>query len=204
MQTVWKYFVSLVLSYKVRKKTAVLRCTANQVGTGHKLHFQPKHPARAKLAAINNKNGCGTAEVLCRNFRSVSYHCNYHIRSGKRQCCSVIPPTKSAQVISSIFSPKIQLGPNWQQSTTKMAVAGIRCDGDSSGSASYNWYYQIRSGKRQLCSVVMPTKSAQVISSIFSPKIQLGPNWQQSTTKMAVVRLRCNVDIFGSISYNWY
>ena len=26
----------------------------------------------------------------------------------------------------------------------------------------------------------------------FSSKIQLGPNWQQSTTKMAVARLRCN------------
>ena len=26
-------------------------------------NFQPKNPARAKLAAINNKNGCGTAVV---------------------------------------------------------------------------------------------------------------------------------------------
>ena len=39
-------------------------------------------------------------------------------------------------------------------------------------------------------------------SSIFSPKIQLGPNWQQSTTKMAVAGLRCNADIFRSISYH--
>ena len=63
MQTVRKYFISLILSYKVRKNTALLCCTANQAGTGHKLHFQPKHPARTKLAAINNKNGYGTDEV---------------------------------------------------------------------------------------------------------------------------------------------
>ena len=49
----------MILSYKVRENTALLLCTSNQVGTGHKLHFQPKHPARAKLAAINNKNGGG-------------------------------------------------------------------------------------------------------------------------------------------------
>ena len=66
MQTVRKYFISLILSYKVRKKTALLRVT----------------------------------------------------------------PTKPAQTISSIFSPKIQFGPNWQQSTTKMAVAGLRCNAD--------------------------------------------------------------------------
>ena len=35
----------------------------NIVGTGHKIHFQPKNPARAKLAAINNKNGCSTGDV---------------------------------------------------------------------------------------------------------------------------------------------
>ena len=45
------------------KNTAMLRCTANQAGTGHKLNFQPKNPDMAKLAAINNKNGCGMAEV---------------------------------------------------------------------------------------------------------------------------------------------
>ena len=66
------------------KNTSLLRCTANQVGTGHKLHFHNKHPVRTKLAAINNKNGCGTAEVRCRHFGSVSYHWYYHIRSGKR------------------------------------------------------------------------------------------------------------------------
>ena len=107
---------------------------------------------------------------------SISYHWYYHIRSLKIQLCSVVPPTKSAQAISSIFSPKIQLGPIWQQSTTNMAVARLRWDGDNSVSVSYNWYYHIRSLKIQLCSVVPPTKSAQAISSVFSPKIQLGPN----------------------------
>ena len=63
MQTVNKCFMSLILSYKVRKNTALLCCNTNQAGTGHKLHFQPNNPARAKLAAINNKNGCGRAEV---------------------------------------------------------------------------------------------------------------------------------------------
>ena len=58
-----KCFISLILSYKSRKKTSLIRCTTKEVGTGHKLNFQPKNPARAKLAAINNKNGCGTAEV---------------------------------------------------------------------------------------------------------------------------------------------
>ena len=129
------------------------------------------------------------------SFGSISYHWYYHIRSGKIQLCSVVPPTKSAQTISSIFSPKTQLGPNWQQSTTKMAVTGLRCDGDSIGSISYNWYYNIRPGKIQLCSVVPSTKSAQAISSIFSPNIQLGPNWQQPTTEMAVAGLRCSVEI---------
>ena len=43
--------------------TALLRCTAKQVGTGYQLNFQPKNQERAKLAAINNKNGYGAAEV---------------------------------------------------------------------------------------------------------------------------------------------
>ena len=113
MQTVQKCYISLLLSYMIRKKTALLRCTANQVGTGHKLHFQPKNPAWAKLAAINNNNVCCTAEMWCRQFGIISYHWYYTIRSGKRQLCFVVPLTKSAQAISSIFSPKIQLGPNW-------------------------------------------------------------------------------------------
>ena len=101
-------------------------------GTCHKLHFQPKNPATAKLAAINNKNGCGTAEVICRNLGSVLYNLYYHIRSVKRKLGSFAPPNKPAQTISSIFSPKIQLGKNWQQSKTKMAVARLRYDADSS------------------------------------------------------------------------
>ena len=36
MQKVQKYFISLILSYKARKKTALLRCTSSQVDTGHK------------------------------------------------------------------------------------------------------------------------------------------------------------------------
>ena len=99
---------------------------------------------------------------------------------------------------------KIKLGPNWHQSTTERAVAWLRCDGDSFGSISYHWYYHTSSGKIQLRSVVPPTKPVQNISYIFSPNIQLGPNWQQSTTKMAVARVMCDRDSFGSISYNWY
>ena len=53
----------MIVTFKVRKKTDLLRCTANQAGIGNKLNFQPKNPARAKLAAVNNKNDCGTAEV---------------------------------------------------------------------------------------------------------------------------------------------
>ena len=112
------------------KNTALLRCNANQVGTGHKLHFRPKNWVRAKLAGINFKKGCGTDEVWYIKLDSVSYHWYYHIRSGKRHIFSVVPPTKPAQTISSIFSPKIQLWPNWQQSTTKMAVARLRGDAD--------------------------------------------------------------------------
>ena len=63
MEKVRKCFISLILSYKIRKNTAFLRCTANQSVTDHKLHFQPKHPAGAKLTAINSNNGCGTADV---------------------------------------------------------------------------------------------------------------------------------------------
>ena len=74
MEKVWKCCISFILTYKVRKNTALLCCTVNQVGTGHKLHFQPKHPSWAILAAINNKNGCGTAEIWIRQFKSISYH----------------------------------------------------------------------------------------------------------------------------------
>ena len=50
--------------------------------------------------------------MWCRQFGNISYHWYFNIRSGKRQLFSVVPPTKSAQAISSIFSPKIELGPN--------------------------------------------------------------------------------------------
>ena len=36
---------------------------------------------------------------------------------------------------------------------------------------------------------------SEVFHIIDSINIQLGPNWQQSTTKMAVARLRCDADI---------
>ena len=79
METVQKCFIPLKISYKVRKNIALLCCTVNQVSTGHKLHFHIKNPSWAKRAAINNNNGCGTAEVWCRQFRSISYHWYYHI-----------------------------------------------------------------------------------------------------------------------------
>ena len=46
-----------------QEKYCFFCCTANQSGTGHKVHLQPKNPVSAKLAAINNKNSYGTAEV---------------------------------------------------------------------------------------------------------------------------------------------
>ena len=39
---------------------------------------------------------------------------------------------ESLEVFHIIDSINIQLGPNWQQSTTKMAVARLRCDAESS------------------------------------------------------------------------
>ena len=132
IQKVPKCFILLIVLFKVRKNTALLLCTTNQAGSGHNLRFQPKNPARAKLAEINNKNGCGTSEVRLRKFRSVSYHSYYYLRSWKINLSSVVPPTKSAHAISSIFSPNIQLGQNWQQSTTKMDVARLRYNVDSS------------------------------------------------------------------------
>ena len=132
MEKFCKYLLSLMLSYKIRKNTDFLRCTTNQVSTGHKLHFQPIHPVRAKLAAINNNYGGDTVEVWYRHFRNVSYHWYYYIRSLKTQLRSVVPPTKPEQAISSVFRPDIQLGPNWQQSTTKKAVAQLMCNSGSS------------------------------------------------------------------------
>ena len=81
-----------------------------------------------------------------------------------------------------------------QQSTTNMAVAGLRKNTDISEVFHIIDTIIKDQEKRELCSVVPTTKSAQAISSVFSPKIQIGPNWQQSTIKMAVTRLRCNAD----------
>ena len=77
---------------------------------------------------------------------------------------------ESSEVFHIIDNINIQLGSNWQQSTTKMAVARLRFNADSFISNSYHLNYHIRSGKRQLCSVVPPTKPEQAISSIFSQK----------------------------------
>ena len=76
MQTAQNCFISLILSYKSMKKSYLLRCITNQVGTCHKHPFQPKKTARTKLSAISNKHGCGTAEVWFRQLWGVSYHCN--------------------------------------------------------------------------------------------------------------------------------
>ena len=38
-------------------------------------------------------------------------------------------------------------------------------------------------------------ESSEVFHIIDSINIQIGPNWQQSTTKMAVARLRYNAEI---------
>ena len=43
-------------------------------------------------------------------------------------------------------------------------------------------------------------ESSEVFHIIDGINIQLGPNWQPSTTKMAVARLRCDADSFGSVS----
>ena len=45
---------------------------------------------------------------------------------------------ESSEVFHIIGNINIQLGPNWQSSTTKMAVARMRCDGYSLGSISYH------------------------------------------------------------------
>ena len=45
-------------------------------------------------------------------------------------------------------------------------------------------------------------ESSEVFHIIDNINIQLGPNWQPSTTKMTVARLRCDGDSFGSVSYH--
>ena len=74
-----------------------------------------------------------------------------------------------------------------------MAVARLRCDEDIT-EVFHIIDTNILGQEKKLCSVVLPTKLAQAISSIFNPNMQLGPNWQQSTTKMDVARLRCDAD----------
>ena len=128
MQTVQKYLISLILSYKVRNNTALLRCNANQVGTGHNLHSQPKNPVRTKLAAINKKNVCGTAEVIF-VIMIIEYHSNIFIirytyfvleivsqaaffiwkktDQGRIRC-----DVESSEVFHIIDSIQIQIGPN--------------------------------------------------------------------------------------------
>ena len=196
-------FISLIIICKNRKKKALLRCTANQADTGHKLHFQPKNPARAKLAAINNKNGCGMAEVWCRQFGSASKHLYYRVKSGKRQLCSVVLPTKSAQGISSIFSLNIQLGPNSQQSTTKMAVARQRFDEDSSDCfISLILTFKVRKRLAKICCTANQAGTGDKLN--FQPK-------HPAEAKFAAINNKngCGMDEmrrrqFRSISYHWY
>ena len=124
-------FISLILSYKIRKKKALLRCTTNLASTGHKLHFQPKHLAWAKLAAINIK--MAVSWLRCVVDSSEEFHIIYTIIKYSEK--KALLPCTANQVGTGHnlhFLPKTQLGPNWQQSTTKMDVARLRCNADSS------------------------------------------------------------------------
>ena len=87
MQTVQKSFISLILPYKVRKKTALLRFTVNQAGTGLKLHFQPKHLAMAKSVAITNKNGCGHGWGVMQRVRKSFISLILTYKARKKRCC---------------------------------------------------------------------------------------------------------------------
>ena len=157
MEKFQKYFISLILSYKVRENTSLLRCTTNQVGTEHKLHFQPKIQLGSNWHESTTKMAVGRLKCDGDSFGSISYHWYYHVRSVKKIAMFRCSPNQAGTGHKLHFSPKIQLGPNWQQSTAKMAVARLRCDGDSFGSISYHLYYHVRPGKRLLCSVVTPT-----------------------------------------------
>ena len=141
MQTFRKYFISLILSYKVRKNTYLLHCTVNQAGTGHKLHFQPKHPAWDKLAAINNINGCGAAEVMetVRKY-FISLILPYKVRKKTALIRCTSNQVSTGHKLH--FRPK---NPAW----AKLAAINIfkqdrkrseerRVDADSFGSASYH------------------------------------------------------------------
>ena len=63
------HIIDTIISGK--ENTALILFTANQAGTDHKVNFQLKHPARAKLAAINNNNSCCMGEVRWRQFGSI-------------------------------------------------------------------------------------------------------------------------------------
>ena len=170
MKKVRQCFISFIISYKVRKKTYLLRCTTNQVGTGYKLHFQPKNPARAKLAAINNKNDCGTDEVYCIQLGGVSYYWYYHIISGRNKSLLRCTANQVSTGHKLHFQHK---NPSWATLAATNNKNG--CDIDEVccrqfWSISYHLYYHIRSGKIQLWSLVPPTKSAQARKSIFSLK----------------------------------
>ena len=148
---------------------------------------------KAKLAAINNKNGCGMAEVRCRQLGRISYLWYYHTRSGKIQLCSVVLPTKPAQSISSIFSSKIQLGPNWQPSTTKwLWHKWGTMQTFHEYFISLTLAYKVMKNTYLLCCTVNQVGTGHKLH--FQPKIQLGPNWQQSTTKMTMARLRYDAE----------
>ena len=134
MQTVQKYFISLIISYNIRKKTALFRCNANQADTDHKLHF----------------------------------------------------------------SPKIQLGPNWHQSTTKMAVARLSCDGDSFGCVlSFIITYKVMKKTALLRCTANQAGTDHKLH--FQPKNPVRDKLAAINNKMAVARLMCDGDSFGSI-----
>ena len=203
MQTFRKYFISLVLLYKVRKKTSLIRCTANQFSTGHKRHFQPNHPAWAKLALINIKNGCGTAKLQCRHFGSVSYHWNWHLRSVKRQLWSSAPPTKPAQAISFIFNSNIQLGPNWQQSTTKWLWHGRGgMDIVRKCFISLLLIYKIMNNTALISCTANQVNTTHKLH--FQPKHPVRAKWTAINNKNSCDTAEVWWRHFGSVSYHWY
>ena len=118
---------------------------------------------------------------------------------------------ESSEVFHIIDSINIQLGPNWQPSTTKMAVAQLNsfiivimifkyysnifstrykfCVFEILSQADFLVWLKTDQG-RMRCDV----ESSKVFHIIDSINIQLGPNWQPPTTKLAVSRLRCDAD----------
>ena len=56
--------------------------------------------------------------------------------------------------------------------------------------------------KIQLCSVVRPTKLAQAISSIFSPKTELGAKLAGTNNKNSCGMAEVRIKQFRSVSYN--